>query len=294
MKRRNFLGYGCLFLGGCALAQTSSSDVSSNLNKPSELRFAVTDLSGLEELQQDFEPFRATFEEILEIPITFYPVENYSAAAPALLANDLDIVMAGPSEYLILSARAQAEPLVEVSRPNYYSLIVTRSDSGLKNLTDLKGKTIAMKTEGSTAGHIFPMKLLIEAGLDPETDFQIKMLNRDSFDALMAGEVEAWATSQRFYQEYVEDPGLTEQITILKRGERLPGDVFVANPSLGSEFIKNLQTQMINHQETLREALAATEANAKYRDSEIFIAQDNNYDDMRDIYRTIGQESAIQ
>lgn len=277
------------------MADASSSGTSSSgpSARPDSLRFAVTDVNGLEELERDFGVFQATLESILGMPITFYPVPNYSAAAPALLANELDMALAGPSEYLLLRGRAQAEPLVKVTRPSYYSVIMTRQDSNLESLTDLKGKTIAMRTEGSTAGHIFPMKLLMDAGVQPE-DFQIKMLAQKSLPALISGEVDAWADSYSRYTQFISDQGMEQEVKILAQGEPLPGDIFVANPSLDPAFIQELQSTMLAHQEILLKALASSEANTKYTESRMSMAQDSDYDEMRRVYQTIGLESAIQ
>lgn len=284
-----------MFLGGCTAATTPPPTASFTISPPTQLRFAVTDISGLDDLKQNYEAFRTALEEITEIPVSFYPVPNYSAAAPALLANDLDLAFAGPSEYLLLRARAQAEPLVEITRQNYHSMIMARTDSGITALADLKGKTIAMRTEGSTAGHIFPMKLLMDAGLNPDSDFTVKMLNRDAFEALMAGEVDAWSDSYDRYVEFVEEPGFAgKEITVIAEGDSLPGDVFVANPSLGNDFINKLRSLMLTHQDTLLSAIATPEANAKYRQSTMAAAQDSGYDTMRGIYSAIGLDSAIQ
>lgn len=294
MKRRQFIGYSSLFLTGCSVS-TVQSQSSESRQRPTQLRFAVTDLSGLDALSDAYEPFRAALENVIGLPITFYPVPNYSAAAPALLSNDLELAFAGPSEYLWLRARAQAEPLVAISRKDYYSVAMVRADSEVKTLADLQGKTVAMRTEGSTAGHIFPMKLLIDAGLDPEEDFRVKMLDRDAFDALRRSEVDAWIDSYDRYATYVEQAGLADkEIVMIAQGEPLPGDVLVANPSLGAKFIEEVRSQLLSQKETLLNALAASEATAKYRESDMLRASDIDYDGMRDIYRDIGQESAIQ
>ncbi|MFK8185099.1 MAG: phosphate/phosphite/phosphonate ABC transporter substrate-binding protein [Phormidesmis sp.] len=300
MKRRNFIGYSLLFLGGCTATKTatpnrSTTQPNAQPNQPSQLRFAVTDISGLDDLKRDYEAFRAALEAIIGIPVTFYPVSNYLAAAPALLANDLDLAFAGPSEYLLLRARAQAEPLVAVTRQNYRSMIMVRTDSDITTLRDLQGKTIAMRAEGSTAGHIFPMKLLMDAGLDPDNDFKVKMLNRDAFAALQAGEVDAWTDSYDRYVEFVKNPGLEgKEITLIKEGDNLPGDVFVANPSLGQAFIEKLSALMLSHKDALLDAITTADANKKYIQSTLSAAKDNDYDTMRNIYRAINLESVIQ
>lgn len=295
LKRRTFLTYSVLFMGGCTFATTATSQSKSELNRPSQLRFAVTDVTGAEALERDFGAFRQALEEILSIPITFYPVENYSAAAPALLANELDFAMAGPSEYLLLRARAKAVPLVGVSRPHYYSVIMTRVDSGLDTLADLKGKKIAMRTQGSTAGHIIPMKLLLDAGLAPEGDYEVLMLDKEGFAALRSGKVDAWAGSSIYSLEYVKTPAAgNSEVQVIARSSDLPPDVFVANPSLGDEFIAEMRSQILTHKDTLMTTLLASEANQKYQESELIPVHDSDYQALRDSYHAIGQASAIE
>ena len=109
-------------MGGCTVAQTTNSASTSQVDRPRRLRFAVTDISGADELEQDFGPFRQALETVLELPVEFFPVENFLDAAPAFLANELDFAMAGPSEYLLLKARADAVPIAGVTRPDYYTV----------------------------------------------------------------------------------------------------------------------------------------------------------------------------
>ncbi|MEM1291118.1 MAG: PhnD/SsuA/transferrin family substrate-binding protein [Leptolyngbyaceae cyanobacterium] len=294
LKRRAFLKYSLLGLGGCSLAKGPSLPLTGQQKHPEKLRFAVTDLSGLDTLEQDFGQFREVLAEVLALPVEFFPVENYTAAAPALLANELDFAMAGPSEYLLLRARANAVPIVGVTRSNYYTMVMTRVGSGIQTLADLKNKTIAMRTKGSTAGHIVPMKMLLDAGVSPQ-DYEVQMLNREGADALRSGQVDAWTDSFSRYTEYVKEPGLKgTEIQVIASSDPLPPDLFVANPSLGDEFIENLQLRMIEYKTALLEALSASKANAKYITSDMIAVQDADYQALRDSYYAIGQGSAIE
>jgi phosphonate transport system substrate-binding protein len=293
LKRRHFLTYSLLFLGSCAFSRLDSGP-SQRLDRPDLIRFAVTDLKGASTLEQDFGTFRQALEQVLQIPVQFFPVENYLAAAPALLANELDFAMAGPSEYLVLRARANAVPVIGVTRPNYYSVVMTRIDSGLNTLGELQGTTIAMRKEGSTAGHIVPMKLLLDAGVAPG-NYDVIMLNRDGAEALRTGAVDAWTDSHDRYVEYIKEPGLEgTEIQVIATSEDLPPDIFVVNPSLGQDFIIFLQSQILQHQDVLMSALLASEANQKYKNSELVAVQDGDYQLLRDSYYAIGQGSAIE
>ncbi len=296
LNRRAFLSYSLLFLSGCTVAQTASTTnaaSTSQLKRPSRLRFAVTDISGTDELEQNFGAFRQELEAVLELPVEFFPVNNFLDAAPALLANELDFAMAGPSEYLLLKARANAVPLVGLTRPGYYTMVMTRADSDIKTLADLKGQKVAMRTEGSTAGHIVPMKMLLDAGLTPDT-YEVLMLDKKSPEALLEGTVSAWVDSYSRYNKFVVEPEREDKFTILTKSENLPPDVLVANPSLGDAFLNQLTEKLTANKETLMTALCESEANKKYKESDMIPVDDTNYQVLRDSYYAIGQGSAIE
>ncbi|WP_293139214.1 PhnD/SsuA/transferrin family substrate-binding protein [Okeania sp. SIO3I5] len=191
MKRRNFIGYTLLFITSCSATTNNNTTSSQITNKPEILRFAVTDVVGEEKLS-DYEQFRALLEEVLATKIEFFPVESYVAATAALQLNQVDLVLAGPSEYVVINARTNAIPLIAVTRPNYHSVIVVSADSPIKSVAELKGKTIAMSYTGSTGGHLGVTKLLMEAGLDPKSDLEILMLGDDaSLESFKQGKVDA-------------------------------------------------------------------------------------------------------
>ncbi|MDZ8081044.1 MAG: phosphate/phosphite/phosphonate ABC transporter substrate-binding protein [Nostoc sp. SerVER01] len=292
MKRRNLLWYSLLFAAGCTTGINSTNNNSEQLpvTAPKNLKFAVTDVAGIENLQRDFGVFRTTLEEILGVKIEFFPVENSTAAAPALLSREVDIVFAGPSEYLILNARAKAIPIIAIERINYHSIIVVRADSKIKLLSQLKGKTIAMRKIGSTSGHIAPTKLLIDAGLNPQTDFKTVMLDDKGVQALKKGEVDAWATASDRYKNILESEGLSEKdFSIIFTSKLLPNDVFVASNQLPSSFIEDMRSRMIKHQDKLIQSLVTAKANQKYKGSKLITANDTDYNIIREVYQKIGQ-----
>ncbi|MEH2379905.1 MAG: phosphate/phosphite/phosphonate ABC transporter substrate-binding protein [Nostoc sp.] len=292
MKRRNFLWYSLLFAAGCTTGVNSTSNSSDQMatTTPKNLKFAVTDITGIKDLQRDYGLFRTTLEEILGIKIEFFPVENPTAAAPALLSGEVDIVFAGPSEYLILNSRAKAIPIIAIERTNYHSIIVVRADSKIKLLSQLKGKTIAMREIGSTASHLAPTKLLIDAGLNPKTDFKTVMLGDRGVQALKKGDVDAWATASDRYKNILESEGLLEKdFSIIFKGPLLPGDVFVASNQLPSNFIADMRSRMIKDRDKLIQSLLTAKANQKYKGGKFVLVNDADYNLIREVYKKIGQ-----
>jgi phosphonate transport system substrate-binding protein len=296
MKRRNLIKYSFLFLTGCTASTSAKNNtLEASTNLPKLLKFAVTDVTGIDDLKRDFGEFRTVLEEVLGIKIELFPVENPTAAAPALLSGNLDIAFAGPSEYLILHSRAKAVPIVGVKRKDYHTIFVVRADSNIKKLDQLKGKTIAMRKIGSTSGHIAPTSLLIEAGLDPKTDVKTVMLDNKGGKALKTGEVDAWALSSDRYKNVLESEGLLEKdFKIILKGPELPSDVFVVSNQLASSFVENLRSQMLKHQDKLIQSMVTAQSNRKYIGSQMTIANDADYNMIREVYQKIGQDSFLK
>ncbi|MCF4968557.1 phosphate/phosphite/phosphonate ABC transporter substrate-binding protein [Nostoc sp. CMAA1605] len=296
MKRRFLIGYSFLFIAGCTATKNTSNNSSSQVsNLPKYLKLAVTDVSGINELQRDFGEFSTVLEDILKIRIELFPVENPTAAAPALLSGNLDIAFSGPSEYLILHSRAKAIPIIGVKRKDYHTIFVVRANSNIQTLAQLKGKTIAMRKIGSTSGHIAPTGLLIDAGLNPKTDYKTVMLDNKGGKALKAGEVDAWTISSDRYKNVLESEGLSEKdFKIIFKGPELPSDVFVASNQLANNVIETLRSQMLKNQERLIQSMVKAQANRKYVDSQMVIANDADYKTIREVYQKIGQDSFIK
>ncbi|NKL01061.1 aliphatic sulfonate ABC transporter substrate-binding protein [Rhizobium leguminosarum bv. viciae] len=92
-----------------------------------------------------------------------------------------------------LIARVNGNPIKSIyvySRPEWTAL-VTRADSPIATVQDLKGKTIAV-TRG-TDPHVFLVRALADAGLK-QSDVKLVLLQHaDGKLALLRGDVDAWA-----------------------------------------------------------------------------------------------------
>ncbi|HEY9906604.1 MAG TPA: phosphate/phosphite/phosphonate ABC transporter substrate-binding protein [Thermosynechococcaceae cyanobacterium] len=296
MKRRNFLWASLSLVTGCTTVTNTATKQSSTLkptNQPEKLRFAVSDVKGLEDLKKDYEALRTLLEEILEKKIEFFPVESYVAAAAALQLNQVDFVFTGPSEYVVMRARTNAVPIVAIERQKYYSVIATRAGTNVRSVADLKGKTIAMWEIGSTSGHLGPTKLLIDAGLDPKADLKIQMLGKQGLPALQEGTVAAWGGSVSRYEKFLESEGLSEKdFPIFAKSSTLPSDPFVASSQLDPAFVNYIQQRLLQNQIRVLKAIALADG-SKFDGSKMVQVNDTNYNMIRDVYKAIGQGNSV-
>ncbi|MDJ0659407.1 MAG: PhnD/SsuA/transferrin family substrate-binding protein [Crocosphaera sp.] len=264
---------------------------SSRVPIPKTLRFAVTDAVGVGELEEKYEPFRQVLSQVLDSQIEFFPVDNYFKAVAALNTHEVDLVWAGPSEYVVMKARSNAIPMIGIKRVNYYTMMVVRKDSGIKSLTDLKGKTIDFEHNGSTSTHIGGIKLLIDAGLNPQTDFKSIMSEDDSLAPLIKKVVDACSRNPYRYQAALEKDDLSDiNFPIIAKGQPLPNDVLIVGSHIQANVIDHIKELMLKNQTQLIEAILSIKSlKNKFEGSTLVPAKDSDYNMIRDVYREMGQ-----
>ena len=296
MKRRHFVGFSLLFVASCSTTVNQSNRSFSDLavSEPETLEFAVTDVKGAEDLQQNYQTFRTVLGDVLEKKIELFPVDNYIAAAVALQSGQLKLALTGPSEYVIMRARTNAVPIMAITRPDYHSIIAVPANSEIKSASQLKGKTIAMWEVGSTSGHLGPTKILLEAGLNPQSEFKISMLGKKGLQALKKGEVDALAIGYTRYKDLLNSDGLPErEFRLIATGQPLPNDLFVASSNLSTAVVEKMRARLVKNQNKLIEALLVGKVNAKYKGAKLVPANDSDYNMIREVYQAIGQGNVL-
>ncbi|MFP4357216.1 MAG: PhnD/SsuA/transferrin family substrate-binding protein [Puniceicoccaceae bacterium] len=281
-----FLGlFRCALLIGVGLGLSACGPDRSRSERPDTIRFADTGVEGIEEMRRAFHDFVSTMEEKTGLKVDFYPVSNRTIAAVALEAGDVDVVLAGPTEYLFIKSRQNVIPIAAIERAEYYSVIIVPSDSPARSLTDLRGKTVAFKNSGSTSGHVAPTAMFMEAGMIEGEDYLGPQADRLRFEMLHAGDVDAIAGGIKDFRRLEKErPG---EYRVLARGEPLPRDIFVARAGLHPDVVEQLKTTMIaNGEEIMRAILAPGEA-TKYVGAGIVAANDSDYDEMRAVHRAL-------
>ena len=152
-----------LVVGGNLSAQQS----------PKELRISAIPDENPQEMLRIYTPFADYLTKEVGTPVKFTPVVDYAATVEGLAANKLDMVWYGglTSVQAIRMAKGATRIVMRKEDAEFKSHFVTRKDTGIRSLNDLKGKTFSFGSVGSTSGHLMPRYFLLQAGINPEKDF---------------------------------------------------------------------------------------------------------------------------
>jgi len=104
------------------------------------------------------------------VRVDFALFSNYERQVEALLAGHVDIAWDTPLAHVRLQRRTEGRSLslgMRDSDRNFKSKVLVRRDAGIRRLSDLAGRTLAVGSRDSTQARILPLHFLKEAGVDP-------------------------------------------------------------------------------------------------------------------------------
>lgn len=256
------------------------------------LKLAVTDIEGLEALQQEFGAFEEKLEELSGQEIDLFPVSSRTAAVEALNQDKVDLVLTGPAEYVVINELTDARIVTAWQRPNYYAQIVTLSDGPIKSVQDLEGKVVTFGSVGSTSQHLGPAQVLSDFGLAYNVDYQPQIISRNlAIEALIRGDVQAVGMNESHLHR-IREAFPDTSFTVVARGRDLPNDILVARSDLDDSTVASVKSAFVDHSAELMQAILAGEDNQKYKGG-FFLTrvEDSDYDYVRSMYETIGVDT---
>jgi phosphonate transport system substrate-binding protein len=262
------------------------------------VRFAVTDIVGLEELHAEYGAFQKVLSAATGLDIRFFPVSNRTAAVEALRSRKIDLVLTGPAEYIIFRARTNAYPIIGFSRPDYFAALVTMADSGIAGVKDLKRKKVAFGDVGSTSKHLAPMQLLRDGGLDPLKDIQAQHVGANvGWEALKRGDVAAFGMTDSNFLVLRDKEKQLEPAAfrVIARGPDLPNDPLLAGTHVDKKLVETVRQTFLNRSQELIKAILTGKDTQKYKGMKFLTRiEDRDYDYVRAMYATIGHTQYAQ
>jgi phosphonate transport system substrate-binding protein len=172
--------------------------------------------------------------------------KNYEETVMALGSGEMDVALLGPLTYLEAHSKYGA---ISILKPkgvdgtaSYKSVIIRKKDSPVRNLAELKGKSVAFASSKSTSGNLMPRYLFAGAGIHLS-----ELSNYANFDyhdsvvkAVLKGQYTAGAVRDSVARKY-----LKLGIDIIAESEAIPAGPLVAGPGTPYVVIENIKKALL-------------------------------------------------
>ena len=163
------------------------------------------------ELALRYETLTDYLSEELDVNVEYVPTVDYAATVTGFSQNDIQMAwFGGLTGVQARIAIPHSQAIAQRERDKrFHSKFIVQADLDVSSLDDLRGKTFTFGSESSTSGHLMPRYYMLEAGLDPVSDFNGPPNFSGSHDKTWAlvesGAFEAGALSEAVWDKAVAD-----------------------------------------------------------------------------------------
>ncbi len=242
-------------LSACPASEESVSPASKS---PPVLRMGFIPSENMSELQKNVQPLVEKLSEAIGMEVQPFIAGDYTGVVEALRNQRLEVAFLSAASYVMAKNEANVKVILRAQRgkdPFYYSVIFTRKDNGIKNLSELKGKSFAFGDNLSTAGYIYPLKMFKDQGIDPESDFENTIFS-GSHDATVLAVANKKVTAGATYSndpegndsawKHILKPEQVNDIQVLAVSDPIPSDNICVAENVSEEIQNKLRQFFLN------------------------------------------------
>lgn len=189
-----------------------------------------------EEILKQITPLANYLSKALGVPVEPVVTADFKQYEQRLLNNEIQIAYENPLVYARVSAAHEALAVAnDRNGSRFRGIIITRADSPINDIRDLKGKTVGIVGLTSAGGYLSQRLSLLEQGLDTGKDMKLVEAVENKQENVILS-VHMKDVDAGFIQEgalhIIDSYVPPNQIRVLKRTEWLPNWALSASRSL--------------------------------------------------------------
>lgn len=209
------------------------------------LRFGVVPLKEPSEMFRKFTPLSEYLGRKLGRKIDLKVAIDMEDAVKDIGENVTQLCAMGPANYIEAHGKYGVKVIAKALRlgkPYHRAAIVVRTDSGIRSVGDLKGKTLALVSPKSATGHIAPFAALKDAEIAVDDLAYHRFLGSHDgvADAVLAGEFDAGGLMEETARQYRE-----RGLRILEFSPEVPEFNVCCSPSVDEATVKAVRDALV-------------------------------------------------
>ena len=219
----------------------------SKWKNPSTLVFTYTPVEDPAVYKDAFADFQAYLSKATGKKVIYYTVQSNSAEIEAMRSGRLHIAgfSTGPTGFAV--NLAGAVPIAVKGGPDgfqgYNLVVITRKNSGIKSLADLKGKKVAHTSPSSNSGNLAPRALLPDQGIVPDQDYEVSFSGKhdQSILGVVSGDYDAAPVASDVLERMI-GRGIVNanDLEILYRSPKFPTSSFAYAHDLHPDLVHKI------------------------------------------------------
>ncbi len=233
-------------------------------------------------------PLRDYLSRALGQPVELVIPTSYNATVEGMGNGSLDFAYFGGLTYCKAHVRFGVVPLVQrnIDR-TFHALLITQADSSIHSLADLRGKRMAFGDINSTSGHLFAVKAMMAAGINPEKDLKWQRFTGShaaTIEAVASGAADAGSVDETVYKEMIADGKVDgKKLRVFYITPPFPDYVWAARKDINPALQQRFANAFLNLKPANNAAIL------KILRAEYFVrADDAEYVDMRKLAVQLG------
>lgn len=244
-------GVGALLLvSGCG----PSAQGGTGGEDPDTLVFGALPYEDSTSVEQHFRPIVDLIAAETGKEVQFENVADYAGLIEGQRAGTIHIAMYGPTSYVLAKDSGVDIEVAGIQiqdpdgDPSYHSYIITAKDSGIEELSDLRGRNVCFVEPTSTSGSLYPTAGLTDAGLTPD-DYNVRYTGGHDASALAVrdGDCDAGAIQDVMFDEILPRQGEIDPDDFTKIWVSAPvaSSPLAISTGLGTELRETIKTAVL-------------------------------------------------
>jgi len=266
---------------------------------PNEIRLGFIPSGDREVLKRASLIIAKQLQEEISIPVNVYISKDYSSLIQAMKQGKVDFAFFSSAMFVAAERDTKVQVLLKKIwiEPFYFSVLLTKKNSKIKKIDDLKGKKIAFVDLKSTSGYLYPQVMLKKKGWSDQNFAEVKfsgshagsvqLLESGAVDAIAVFSDDKAAKKSAWTKFSKKDKG-GKDIRILWLSEPIPNDPFCVRSDFYEKYPKlthNLMFSLIDVYEKLKKNKDVTDIIG----AQGFLpATSRQYDPVREMVKELG------
>lgn len=223
------------------------------LKNEKELIFGVNPFTSPEKIKNIYIPIINEVCKKIGYKARSIIVKDYDALSRAIKDKIIDIGWFSPFAYVNAKSQSNIKPIVTPivnGKDSYNGYIITRKNSGIQSIKDLRFKHFGYVDINSASGYLYANHILKSKGINPDNYFEkISFMGNHNnvIKSVLSGEIDAGATYNEALDAVKQSGVDISELIILEKTEDIPKDALAANENVSDELIIKLKQEFINY-----------------------------------------------